>query len=104
MPEKRRTAKRVSTEGDPRPILALLEEAEARVRALEQVVEGGAECTAVLERLEEVRATLDRAGLTILDRYLEACLSDPARLEPRTLLRVLDLILRLAPAHLPPEG
>lgn len=89
---------------DPQPILALLEKAEDRVRALEKAVEEGAECSTVLQRLAEVRATLNQAGLTVLDRYLDTCFSDPAHLEPRTLLRVLDLFLRLAPGSPPREG
>ncbi len=96
--------RRIPQEDNARPILALLQEAEARVRALEEAVKGGAECSAVLDRLAEVRATLDRAALTILERHLEACLSDPARLEPKTLLRVLDLLLRLTPGSPPREG
>lgn len=90
---------RRSQEDDIRPILALLQEAETRVHALEEAVEEGAACSTVLGRLVEVRATLDRAALTVLDRYLEACLSDPACLEPKRLLRILDLFLRLAPTR-----
>ncbi|MGC8839427.1 MAG: metal-sensing transcriptional repressor [Anaerolineae bacterium] len=99
MPEKRYTIRRPSSQGDPQRVLALLREAEACVHSLEEVVEEGAECAAVLERLAEVRATLEQAALTILEHYLETCLSDPAHLEPRTLLRVLDLFLRLAPVR-----
>jgi|YNPNPStandDraft_1061719.scaffolds.fasta_scaffold134543_2 DNA-binding FrmR family transcriptional regulator len=91
--------KHAPPEDHAQPILALLREAEARVRALEKAVEGKAECSEVLERLADVRAALDRAALAILDRHLEACLSDPARLEPKKLLHILDLFLRLAPAR-----
>lgn len=90
--------------GDLGPILALLREAEARARALQEAMESGVDCAVVLQRLAEVRTLLDQASLCILDGYLEDCLASPSHMDAQKLLRVLELFLRLMPSSLPRDG
>jgi len=83
---------------DRQEIMDTLSHAEELVRELQGQVEAESECAASILKLIEARSILDRAGMLILDRYLEDCLADPAQMDSERLLRALELFFRMMPA------
>ncbi len=70
---------------------------EGQVRGLQRMVEEGQDCEAILTQLMAARAALDKAGLFIVERHLDECLSGTAdaRVKDR-LSRIVELFLRLS--------
>jgi len=78
--------------------LVRLRRIEGQIRGLQRMIEEGQECEAILTQLMAARAALDKAGLYIVERYLDDCLRDApdARVKER-LYRIVELFLRLSP-------
>jgi CsoR family transcriptional regulator, copper-sensing transcriptional repressor len=77
---------------------------EGQIRGLQRMVEEGQECEAILTQLMAARAALDKAGLFIVDRYLDDCLrgtTDPHIKE--RLNRIIELFLRFGISGVPGE-
>lgn len=70
-----------------------LRRVEGQVRGLQRMVEEARDCEEILTQLMAARAALDRAGLLILDMFVEKCFcaADGALAQQR-LGRVLDLM------------
>ena len=79
-------------------ILSTLGAAEELVRDLQIQIEAGQGCSQAIIDLTRVRALLDRAGMLVLDRYLDRCLNDPTQADAPQLLRALELFFRMMPA------
>lgn len=77
---------------------------EGQVRGLQRMVEEGQGCEAILTQLMAARAALDKAGLFIVEHYLDDCLrgtSDP-QVKDR-LNRIIELFLRFGVSGVPGE-
>ncbi|NLE77031.1 MAG: hypothetical protein GX605_09830 [Chloroflexi bacterium] len=85
---------------DRESILEILGQAEEAVRQVQGQVECACKCGTSVIKLMETRALLDRAGILILNHYLDQCFSDPAEMDPQRLLRALELFFRM----MPPQG
>ena len=61
------------------------------------MVEEGKDCEAILTQLMAARAALDRAGLAIVEGYLDECLRGTGDAQVRRrLYRIVELFLRFA--------
>jgi DNA-binding FrmR family transcriptional regulator len=77
---------------------------EGQIRGLQRMVEEGQNCEAILTQLMAARAALDKAGLFIVERYLDDCLRGTADPQVRDRLnRIIALFLRFGASGVPGE-
>ena len=71
---------------DTKSIVTRLRRIEGQIRGIQRMLEEDRECELVLTQLMAVRASIDQAGLLLMDAHIEKCLlkdlqADPARLD-----------------------
>jgi len=77
---------------------------EGQIRGLQRMVEEGKDCEAILTQLMAARAALDKAGLFIVERYLDECLAGTADPQVKDRLnRIIELFLRFGISGAPGE-
>ncbi len=80
------------------PLVTRLRRIEGQVGGLIRMVEEDRACEQLLTQLLAIRAALQRAGLEMINRYVERCLlkhADNPREMQDDLRRVLELLLRM---------
>ena len=68
-------------ENEKKNVLLRLRKIEGQVRGLQKMVELGVPCQDILTQVAAATAALKKAGVTIIQTYLEECL-DKTRKEP----------------------
>jgi DNA-binding FrmR family transcriptional regulator len=83
---------------DQQEITRRLRKVEGQVRGLQRMIEEGRDCEAVITQLMAARAALGKAGVYIINDYVENCLYDPdLEASRRRVERTMKLILKLYP-------
>ncbi|HSE47247.1 MAG TPA: metal-sensitive transcriptional regulator [Gemmatimonadales bacterium] len=88
-------------DADTKKLLDRLARIEGQVRGLRNMLEERRCCEDVLTQLLAARASLEQAGVLILDRHLEDCVLSEAQLDQGT-LETLRETLRLWTRHTAP--
>ncbi len=83
-------------EDGERELLLRLRRLEGQIRGIQRMVADGRPCEEIVTQILAVRAAVDRVGLQILSRQVEACLQEgPGSEEVENLKRVLRHLTRL---------
>ena len=74
------------SQSDTKGIVTRLRRVEGQIRGIQRMLEEDRECELVLTQLMAVRASLDQAGLLLMETHIEKCLlkdlqADPTRLD-----------------------
>lgn len=79
-----------------REILLRLRRLEGQIRGIQRMVADGRPCEEIVTQVLAVRAAVDRVGLLLLSRQVEACLQEgPDSEEVENLKRALRHLTRL---------
>lgn len=85
---------------ETKKLLDRLARVEGQVRGLRKMLEECRCCEDVLTQLLAIRASLEQAGVLILDRHLQDCVLNEAQLDEETLGNLREA-LRLWSRHTP---
>lgn len=81
---------------DERELLLRLRRLEGQIRGIQRMVAEGRPCDEIVTQILAVRAAVDRVGLLLLSRQVEACLQEGANAEGmENLKRALRHLTRL---------
>ncbi|MEX0782020.1 MAG: metal-sensitive transcriptional regulator [Dehalococcoidia bacterium] len=87
-------------DAENKKLLDRLSRVEGQVRGLRKMLEECRCCEDVLTQLLAIRASLEQAGVLILDRHLQDCVLNDAQLDESTLTNLRET-LRLWARHTP---
>ena len=87
-------------DAETKKLLDRLSRVEGQVRGLRKMLEECRCCEDVLTQLLAIRASLEQAGVLILDRHLQDCVLNEAQLDDATLTSLRET-LRLWARHTP---
>ncbi len=85
-------------DAETKKLLDRLSRVEGQVRGLRRMLEECRCCEDVLTQLLAIRASLEQAGVLILDRHLQECVLNEAELDESTLANLREA-LRLWSRH-----
>lgn len=88
-------------EAETKKLMDRLSRVEGQVRGLRKMLEEARCCEDVLTQLLAARASLEQAGVLLLDRHLEDCVLGQANLDERTVADLRETI-RLWARHSSP--
>ena len=83
--------------GEKEDVLARLRRVEGQIRGIQRMIEEERDCEAIITQLMAARAALDKAGLFIVARDIERCLTgSPDEASKQQLNRVIEFFLKFA--------
>lgn len=78
-----------------RNALRRLKNIEGQVRGLQRMVEEEQYCVDILTQISAVRAALKQAGMVILKRHIEHCVSDAVRAGGKEQVEIIDELMKV---------
>ncbi len=78
-----------------RNALRRLKNIEGQVRGLQRMVEEEQYCVDILTQISAVRAALKQAGMLILKRHIEHCVSDAVRAGGKEQAEIIDELMQV---------
>jgi DNA-binding FrmR family transcriptional regulator len=76
-------------------VLRRLKIIEGQVKGIQRMVEEENYCVDILRQISAVRAAINQAGMIILRRHVENCVSDAIRSDPNQSKEVIDELMEI---------
>lgn len=86
-------------EGINQDALKRLKRAEGQVRGIIRMVEEEVYCPEILTQIAAARSALRKAGLTVLKRHVESCVSDAVRAGEQEGAALIDEMMMILDRH-----